>query len=173
MQILKILALCLLFFFTSAYATALPDAEHPYLKLNNSRDGNVSVYISAYGASLPHKTTNGNVVMLTMVSSNVNTEEHPKGQQYRYIILASCTDKVAKIIPIWIQENESTLPISRYNEDTKDLKEQISNDLNNEESIVIEQGTIIEIMVSAGCSYVGDKLDTMTKLHQEDRRWSI
>jgi hypothetical protein len=175
MQTFKILVMMILFWSLAAFANEthqalLINADHPFLKIGYSPDGKASVYIGAFGDILPQKTQDGNVLLLALTIEDIADDENPKGQRYEFAITANCKQKIAKILPFWGKPDENSPGVSRYNLTGDDLNNMIMQELEKQEMQPVEPGSMLSIVVSSGCHYLGEDY-SFPKAKSHKREW--
>ena len=171
MQKFKILIATLLFYTISTYAITI-DEKTPYLQIAISGDRTSSIFIGAYKDYLPQTTPKGDIVIRAMAVSNIETAGHPKGQQFEYVILANCKEQVAKILVIWRRDKEGSPSIPRYKLTGKELSDKIIEDMNKEIANSIEPGTMVSLVISSGCHYLGQDVPLAPKVKDKKQEWS-
>ncbi len=134
------------------YAVTI-DADHPFFRLGDSGDGKSSIFIGAYKEYVPVKLASG-VVIRAMMIQNSEEEDHPKGEQSEFLILANCKEKRAKVLEIWKRAKEGDPGVPLFNFKGKELADAISTALNNEREEAVDDGSALLIVVAAGCNFV-------------------
>lgn len=177
MQKFKIFVVSLLFWSLASYASPLkmPTAEHPFIKIATVDNNSASLWIGAFGAMLPYKTDKGDIVIITLMKSEISTEGHPKGQTIEYAVLADCKQHIAKILPFWKKADAMSPGVNIFNVTGAALDEMIAKELNKQEVQDIGPGSVLEIAVSSGCHYLGETYTpaNVPKHKEKPREWKV